>query len=180
VGRVTTEPLVPEPDDKDWTWTITQRCPDCGYDGPAVARADVPRLTRDAVAALAATLARPDATQRPAPDVWSPLEYACHVRDVCRVFLGRLQLMLSEDDPQFPNWDQDATALEERYWAQDPAVVRGEMAEAGARIADEFAAVSEDQWLRTARRSNGSVFTVDTIARYFLHDLVHHVYDVGA
>ena len=28
------------------------------------------------------------------------------------VFLERLHLMLTTDDPQFPNWDQDATAVE--------------------------------------------------------------------
>jgi len=29
-------------------------------------------------------------------------------------------------------------------------------------------------------RSNGSQFTVETLAVYFLHDVEHHLYDVGA
>ena len=66
--------------------------------------------------------------QRPRPDVWSPLEYACHVRDVFRLFDQRLGLMLAEDDPQFANWDQDDTAVDDRYGEQDPAVVAGELA----------------------------------------------------
>ncbi|MFE3823457.1 hypothetical protein ACFXO8_35465, partial [Nocardia tengchongensis] len=31
---------------------------------------------------------------------------------------------------------------------------------------------------RGGLRSNGSAFTIDSMARYFLHDLVHHVHDV--
>ena len=47
-------------------------------------------------------------------------------------------------------------------------------------IAARFAAVRPDQADRSGRRSNGSVFTVTTLAQYFLHDLVHHEHDVGA
>ena len=87
--------------------------------------------------------------------------------------------MLTEDDPIFANWDQDATALEDRYWAQDPATVSAELAAAGAQIADAFAAVAGDEWQRPGRRSNGSVFTVESLGRYFVHDLVHHVADIS-
>ena len=41
-------------------------------------------------------LARGDAGERPAPDVWSPLEYGCHVRDVHVLFAQRLRAMLDE------------------------------------------------------------------------------------
>ena len=54
-----------------------------------------------------------------------------------------------------------------------------ELVSNATRIADGFAAVRPDQWGRTGRRSNGSVFTVDTLARYFTHDPVHHLHDVG-
>ena len=36
---------------------------------------------------------------------------------------GRLDLMLTQTDPHFENWDQDATAVAERYDLADPAVV---------------------------------------------------------
>jgi hypothetical protein len=45
-------------------------------------------------------------------------------------------------------------------------------------VADAYAAVPADAWNRTGRRSNGSVFTIDTLARYHLHDVVHHLRDV--
>ena len=49
-----------------------------------------------------------DPRQRPAADVWSLLEYACHVRDVFRLYGRRLQLMLTQYEPHYPDWDQNA------------------------------------------------------------------------
>ncbi|GAA2166298.1 DinB family protein [Pedococcus bigeumensis] len=167
-------------DTKDWTWTLQRPCPDCGFDARAVAAQDVAPTTLAATSPWAAVLARPEATRRPAPDVWSPLEYACHVRDVCRVFDGRVRLMLDEDAPRFANWDQDETALADRYGEQDPVVVGRELQEAAATVSAGFAAVRDDQWGRTGLRSDGSEFTVLTLGQYFLHDLAHHLVDVRA
>jgi hypothetical protein len=169
--------LTPPADDKDWTWVLDRPCPDCGFDATTVT--DVPERIRAAAAVLRGTLAEPGARDRPSPDVWSPLEYACHARDVCIVFGARLSSMRGTDDPQFLNWDQDETALAERYWEQDPATVAEELAAEAERIAADFASVRPDEWGRPGRRSNGSVFTVDTLSRYFLHDLEHHAHDVS-
>lgn len=168
-----------EPDIKDWTWVIDKRCPECGFDAATVPLEALPDLLRENAAAWGAVLARPTARDRPEPSTWSPLEYGCHVRDACRVFADRLALMLAQDDPPFANWDQDAAAVERAYAAQDPGRVDADLRRNAAEIADAFAAVRPDQWARTGRRSNGSVFTVATLARYFAHDPVHHLHDVG-
>ena len=47
-------------------------------------------------------------------------------------------------------------------------------------MAASFAAVEGDQWERPGRRSDGARFTVESFGRYFVHDRVHHVWDVGA
>lgn len=172
------QPLQPEPDTKDWTWTLQRPCPECGYDAATVQPAAVPALVRDAMSRFPDALRREGATTRPEPRVWSPLEYGCHVRDVCRLFTRRLHLMLDRDDPLFDNWDQDATALEQRYAEQDPLLVAAECEDAAHEAADAFAAVADGQWRRTGRRSDGASFTVDSFARYFLHDLYHHVHDL--
>jgi hypothetical protein len=177
---MTVEPLTPTPDDKDWTWVLDTPCPECGFDAVAIKATDVATQVRDIAPAFEAVLDRPDARDRPEPGVWSPLEYGCHVRDVCRVFNDRVHLILSQDDPLFPNWDQDATALAERYWSQDPTVVATELAADAEMIADSFQSLDAEQWSRPGRRSNGSAFTADSLARYFLHDLVHHLHDISA
>jgi hypothetical protein len=168
------------PDSKDWTWVLDQRCPDCGFDAAAITGRAVPAIVRDALRRWPAVLSRPDVSVRPDPQTWSALEYGCHARDVFRRFDARVALMREEDDPQFENWDQDATAIADRYGEQDPARVAVELVAAGEQIAATFEAVAPREWQRTGRRSNGSMFTIDSLGRYFAHDVVHHLVDVGA
>jgi hypothetical protein len=167
-------PIVP--DTKNWTWVIEKPCPECGFDASTVEREQVARLLRENAAAWPAVLRRPDVRERPDDNTWSPLEYAAHVRDVFRVFDGRLELMLTRVDPLFANWDQDATAVEQKYGEQDPATVSDELVEAAEQLAHAFERV--DDWSRTGRRSDGVEFTVDTFARYLVHDPTHHLWDV--
>lgn len=167
-----------EPDTKDWTWVLDRPCPECGLVAGDIDHDDVPAMLRANAAAWQDVLARPNPHERPDPDTWSPLEYAAHVRDTCRVYTERLRLMLTKDAPHYPNWDQDATAVEDRYNEQNPAKVARELSEAANHLADRFAEVAGDQWQRTGHRGDGAHFTVDTFARYFVHDPVHHLYDV--
>jgi hypothetical protein len=171
-------PIVP--DAKNWTWVLERRCDECGFDASAFPREDVSGMIRQNAAAWQHVLDRPDVDRRPSDTVWSTLEYACHVRDVFRIYDERLALMLTEDDPLYPNWDQDAAAVEERYNAQDPANVAGDLHEAARRLADRFDQVTGDAWDRPGTRSDGAHFTVESFARYLIHDPVHHLHDVGA
>lgn len=168
-----------EPDTKNWTWVIERPCDACGFDAATVSRSQMGALVRANAAQWPALLAADDARVRPTPSRWSALEYGCHVRDVFNLFDRRLQLMLETDDPAFENWDQDATAVEQRYNFQDPAVVVEEIVDAGEAIAATWDRVGGDDWNRRGYRSDGSAFTVDTFARYFLHDPVHHLVDVA-
>ncbi len=167
------------PDTKDWTWVLHARCPECDLEAATVVGVDVPDLLRGYAERWEDVLTRPDAAVRPGEDVWSPLEYACHVRDVCRVMQLRAELMLTEDSPTFPSWDQDATAVADRYGEQDPVDVTRELHRAAADAAAVFASVRGDQWQRPGLRSNGSAFTVETLEQYFVHDVVHHLHDVA-
>ncbi len=167
------------PDTKDWTWVLERPCPACGFDCGSLRRQDLPGTLRDVARAFAGVLAAGEATRRrPAPDVWSPLEYGCHVRDVVRRGDARTALMLATDDPVFENWDQDATAVEDAYGEQDPVRVAAELVEAAERLAGAYEALPAAAWERVGRRSDGARFTVLTFGRYVAHDLVHHVHDV--
>lgn len=167
------------PDRKDWTWVLERPCPQCGFDPAAVRFDDIPARVLEIASAWQPVLRRDDVRLRPDEQTWSPLEYAAHVRDVLGVFTTRLDLILDEDDPPFPNWDQDATADAERYNEQDPGVVADELADAAESAAEAFGSVSPDDLHRQGRRSDGAVFTIDSLGRYFLHDLEHHLHDVG-
>jgi hypothetical protein len=166
------------PDTKDWTWVLARPCPECGLDPRRLARDAIAGMVRANADAWPGVLSGSNARRRPSPAAWSALEYGCHVRDVFRRFDERLMLMLTVDGPRFANWDQDATAVADRYAEQEPAEVAASLREAAGVIAARFDGVSGDQWQRTGSRSDGAHFTVESLARYFIHDPVHHLWDV--
>lgn len=168
------------PDDKDWTWVLERACPECGFDASGFDVRDVGGLIRDNTGSWLTTLDAPagNLRARPRPDRWSTLEYAAHVRDVHRLYLERLTMMLEEVDPLYPNWDQDATAVASAYNDEDPAVVGMELDTAAEALAAAFDAIGEDDWVRRGRRGDGAEFTVESFARYLIHDPVHHLWDV--
>lgn len=120
----------------------------------------------------------PAVSARPRSDVWSPLEYGAHVRDVYRLFDARLALMLIEDNPTFPNWDQDETAVAEQYIESDPDEVATELAGAAESFVARMRSLSPAQLERRGRRSDGADFEVARFLQYFLHDVWHHLWDV--
>jgi hypothetical protein len=158
---------------------LERPCPDCGFDAREFDVELIGSMILTNAASWQRVLRSAGVTRRPRPDVWSPLEYACHVRDVFRIYDERLARMLAEDDPQYANWDQDATAVAERYGEQSPPEVAQGLVTGAARLAERFDGVRDDQWLRTGTRSDGARFTVESFARYLIHDPVHHLWDVG-
>ncbi|WP_114906000.1 DinB family protein [Ornithinimicrobium murale] len=193
------DPIVP--DTKDWTWTTRRRCSECGFDASSVGAADLAELLPALAAPWKDVLAGADVEQRPEPATWSPLEYAGHVHEVLDLFAQRFELVLAQDDPTLPNWDQDVAAVEGDYASQDPEAIAREIPERSAalvavlarygngrraahvpgldRAAGEAPDTSGDPWGRTTRRSDGAEFTALSLGRYLVHDLAHHLHDVG-
>ncbi len=168
------------PDTKDWTWVLERPCPECGFDAHVSSATAVPGLIRDNARSWRRLLADGAIRSgRPDDATWSSLEYACHVRDVYRRYAGRVVLMLTEEDPLFPNWDQDATAVEDHYEDQDPDEAVNELDVAAEKLATQLEQLADSQWERPGRRSDGASFTVATLTRYMIHDPIHHVWDVS-
>lgn len=172
-------PQTPEPDTKNWTWVLERACAECGFDASSISGGDVAGHLRSATASLRTAVLAPGSDLRPQPDVWSPLEYGAHVRDAFIVYGTRVASMRHIDNPLFPDWNQDETALAERYWEQDPGKVADELAVEGERLTGDLDEVAGHEWQRRGRRSDGSEFTIDSLVRYLLHDVVHHLRDVG-
>jgi hypothetical protein len=168
------------PDQKDWTWVLRRPCPECGFDASGLPREQIAPLVRSTSQAWISILADdPEGLrERTRPDRWSRLEYACHVRDVYRRYDERLRLMLTIDDPTYPNWDQDETAVAERYNDQDPDLVAAQVEEAANSLAARFESVDGPGWERRGFRSDGADFRVESFGRYLVHDPIHHLWDV--
>lgn len=164
-----------EHDTTDWTFVVDEGCAECGY------RPHDPHTTSARLTALVprwtAVLQRPDATRRPEPAVWSPVEYASHSRDLVRVLGERVALMTSREDPPFADYDGEAEAVRQEFWSADPQEVASQIA---ARTAETAAVIDEvGDWERTGQRGGGRRFTVTQLCRYLLHDVEHHLHDVA-
>jgi SAM-dependent methyltransferase len=165
-------------DTKDWTWVLERPCGDCGFDAAIGDFEAIGAAIRANADAWQVALAGPGPSHRRDPEAWSVTEYAAHVGDVHAVFAERLALMLAVDGPAFANWDQDAAAVEGRYDLARPEHVAAALAAEAETVASAYDAVEPAAYDRVGHRSNGSTFTVETLARYHLHDLVHHLWDV--
>jgi hypothetical protein len=164
---------------KDWTWVLSERCPECGFDTSEPLQSELAVLATTVADRWVAAIGEvDDLTARPDPMVWSPLEYACHVRDVLALARYRCGLMRDEDDPVFANWDQDVTAVEDDYASQDPTLVSRAIADNATVFSAFLADLPDDAWPRPGRRSDGAPFTVESFARYVLHDPIHHLTDI--
>ncbi|WP_256842517.1 DinB family protein [Ornithinimicrobium cryptoxanthini] len=177
------DPIVP--DTKDWTWTTQRPCAECGFDASAVTPDQLPTLVRALTRPWALVLGDEEAAavglrDRPDPSTWSPLEYACHVHDVLDVFAGRFALILAKEDPTLPNWDQDEAAVAGAYAAQDPAEVGAGISTRTDALVEQLGRYDSGDWDRSTQRSDGASFTALTLGRYLVHDLAHHLHDVGA
>lgn len=167
------------PDTRDWTDVLDGGCSDCAFTG----REDpttVPATITEAADTWQTVLTRDDATTRRNPERWSDVEYAAHMRDVLDEFRRRTERMLSETDPTLDNFDGDAVAVESDYAHQEPAEVAPALRAAAESYAARLSQVSGDEWDRRGFRSDGHAFTVASLTLYGLHEVRHHLHDVGA
>jgi DinB family protein len=116
--------------------------------------------------------------RRPAPEVWSPLEYAAHTRDILALFAAGLPGVLAGHRPAYPAVEPDPPGHDRGYNTLDPQTVLGELTANADRLADEAQAAGPGQWERTATIGDN---TRDAAWLLFhaLHDASHHLRDVA-
>jgi hypothetical protein len=162
---------------------LADACATCGFSYDIDRVSALAWLPSDAGAFVARFRAFDDATarQRPAPDTWSPLEYACHVRDVLIVQLDRMQLAAVEHEPEFVPMRRDERVVEQRYNEQDPAVVAREIEEAAEALRAYLAALDDAGWSRAGvyNYPEPQLRTVEWITIHTVHELLHHRIDIG-
>jgi len=121
---------------------------------------------------LAVLRAKPDA------DVWSALEYACHIRDAMLLNVERVNAILVEDRLTFERFSVDQAATDRDYNGQDPSAVADAIEAAAAELSTAFGAVPADGWDRAFVRGD-LVFSLDWMARNVQHEMDHHLLDIG-
>lgn len=161
----------------------TGHCEECGFDYGSLGRPALPAAVREPVEAYRGWLAQDlgRLRRRPAAEVWSPLEYAAHVRHVLAVQRGRVLQAQVEDQPAFVPMRRDEVVTEQRYNAQDPAAVAEELAVAAEELAVTLESLDAAGWARTGIYNwpTTAVRTVEWVAVNTVHELRHHLADIA-
>ena len=118
--------------------------------------------------------------QRRRPDVWSPLEYACHLRDVLLVQRERLLAARRRDTPSFEPMGRDERVDHDGYADQCPADVARQLEDAAGLFANVLARLGPDDWDRTGLYNypEPTERSLRWIAVHTLHELHHHRLDI--
>lgn len=114
---------------------------------------------------------------RPTPDTWSALEYAVHVRDALAVFNERVERMLAESEPELGWWDHESAIENGDANTLDVEVVVEEIFRNALELRSTLQRVTGTNWYRTGTRRGRETFTIETTARFALHEVVHHRVD---
>lgn len=118
--------------------------------------------------------------RRPAPQVWSALEYGCHVRDMFLVQRDRVIRALVEERPTFARMHRDERVALARYAEEDPAAVADQLAMAADLVATLYAGLSDRQLRRTCVYNYPAPAERDVawVGRHTLHEGEHHLRDI--
>jgi hypothetical protein len=158
-------------------------CEQCGFSYNLTPVEVLTLLGSDADAFVAEMRRYDDVTvrRRPAPEVWSPLEYACHVRDVLAVQRERIALTLREHEPEFEPMGRDERVVRDRYNEQDPSVVANELIDANDALVLLLQSLDHDQWQRRGwyNYPERELRTIQWIGTHTVHELLHHRTDIG-
>lgn len=161
-------------------------CDECGFDYDALHPGDAPAAIRGFAKRYRAPLTRflPGedgdslVRQRPAPETWSALEYAAHVRDVFEAYDRWIRQILADDRPILEGPGPDDLAVLRRYGEDDRAAVAEALAANAERLAATVAAVPVDGWGRVGLRRDEER-SVLLHARRAVHEGSHHLLDIG-
>jgi S-DNA-T family DNA segregation ATPase FtsK/SpoIIIE len=157
---------------------VSDSCGECGFVYGAVD--DVPAALSQAAGRFAAVLGD-DLAARPAPGVWSPLEYTCHVRDMLLVQRDRIVVALVEDEPSFSPMYRDQRVDLLGYAGEEPRSVVAGLGVAAELLARLLERLSPAQLARTCTYNYPTPRRVDVawVAQHTMHEVEHHLADAA-
>jgi hypothetical protein len=160
---------------------MAERCEQCGFDGAAYDDRALLDAMRDLGPRwhMLMLSAGGELRTRPAPDVWSALEYAAHSRDVTALHAWGVEQALTGTEPQFGALADDLVdSAAASYGEADPLEVEAAL----ASYADELAALADAAGPRNWSRGltlGDNRMDVRALLEHALHDSTHHLQDVA-
>ena len=162
-------------------------CPECGLDygtihppDAMVALRSFPRRYGELIGGISDDETERLLHARPAPDVWSAVEYTVHVADTLESLTEVIRQMVRQDDPDLSGlmWDPDERAAEQKYNEKSPDEALALLRPAAENAATTVESVGADDWGRQATFPFGERDTL-TMMRNAVHEGAHHLRDVA-
>ncbi|MGH3356015.1 MAG: DinB family protein [Nocardioidaceae bacterium] len=162
------------------------RCEECGFEhalsdaelsGPSIVEGagECASFLRTDDAGLGHRLGR-----RPSDDIWSPLEYCCHVRDVLLVQRERVLLGRRAVRPSLESMGRDERVEHDGYADQDAGDVARQLTDAAAMFAHVIGRLGQDDWDRSVVYNYPlqGERSLRWVAVHTLHEVRHHLLDI--
>jgi hypothetical protein len=161
---------------------VTDHCAGCGFVYDLSLSATAARDIRERVAEVVALLRATDVdlrTRRRA-DVWSPLEYGCHLRDVLLVQRERVLAARRMDRPDCLALGRDERVAHDGYAEQDPDDVARQLADAAQLFGNVLDLLVDDDWDRRViyHYPETSERSLRWVAIHTTHEAQHHLLDI--
>ena len=157
-----------------------ERCEACGFDSATYDDAGLLEGLRGLGPRWRTLIggAGADLRTRPAPEVWSAIEYAAHSRDVTALHAFGVEQALSVDEPSFPAIGDDVIDEAAAAYADvDPDEAVDALERESSRLAGLADRAGPDRWTRGLTIGD-TRHDVRWMLGHALHDSVHHLDDV--
>jgi len=159
-----------------------ERCGECGFEYDEAAAPEAAAVIGDGAAGLAAILRRRQAGpgSRREPGRRSPLEYACHVRDMLLVQRERLLAARRVERPLAEPTGRDERVELDGYAGQHLADVARQVGDAAQLFANDLDRLSETDWDRTVIYTypHRAERSLRWLAIHTVHEVRRHLLDV--
>ncbi|HYL80706.1 MAG TPA: DinB family protein [Candidatus Acidoferrum sp.] len=112
--------------------------------------------------------------RKPAPEKWSMLEIACHLRDVERLFVERYGKMANLDRPALRMMNQDELAVRLKYNQDDPSTALREFRSLREETVHLLGALPHQSWQRIGLHPKRGEFSIAAnVEIHVNHDAKH-------
>lgn len=158
-----------------------QTCDECGFSYDLAAAWDAAQAITSGAAEIAALLkGDQDVRTRREPEVWSPLEYGCHVRDVLLVQRERVLAAQWTELLDCAPMGRDERVALDGYAEQNPIDVARQLVDAALLISNDLERLDDDTWDRRViyNYPERSEVTLRWVALNTVHEVRHHGMDV--
>ena len=118
--------------------------------------------------------------RKPAPEKWSMLEIACHLRDVEQLFVERYAKMANHDRPALRMMNQDEVAVALKYNEDDPAAAIRDFRALRTETISLLSALASQSWQRIGLHPKRGDFTIAGQADVHVKHDANHLNQIRA